>query len=95
MPSIGRPCITATLLPVLENGDCEGTVKSGAPGPAYAAPTQRTTTFGVSCNVSLYSSILPTLVSVHDARLTVKVCVYSGIVQEQIGQHRPVGGTMK
>lgn len=40
IPSIGRLCITATLLPVLENGDCAGTVRSGAPDPAYAAPIE-------------------------------------------------------
>jgi hypothetical protein len=43
MPSIGRLCITATLLPVLENGDCAGTVRRGAPDPAYAAPIEHTT----------------------------------------------------
>lgn len=43
IPSIGRLCITATLLPVLENGDCAGTVRRGAPDPAYAAPREHTT----------------------------------------------------
>lgn len=86
IPSIGRPCITATLLPVLENGDCEGTVKSGAPDPAYPAPAERSTMIMASCNVLPHAST-------HVARLTMKVCVYSGIVQEQIGQRRPIGCT--
>ena len=37
-PSIARPCVTATLLPVLENGDCDGRVNRGTPSRAKAEP---------------------------------------------------------
>lgn len=88
IPSIGRRCITATLLPVLENGDCAGTVKTGAPDPAYAAPNSTHAPCLLLC-----TQCTPGWLSRHDdARLTVEVRVYLWVVEEHIGQRsRAVG----